>query len=83
MTYSIIWEPEATSAAVRFLKDDPQGLAALYEAVDALAENPRPANSTPYGSVYRRLRVGSYRALYVIDNAVIRILITHIGRMST
>lgn len=83
MTYSIIWEPEATSAAVRFLKDDPQGLAALYESVDALAEDPRPANSTPYGSVYRRLRVGSYRALYVIDNEVIRILITHIGRMST
>ncbi|MFM9368780.1 type II toxin-antitoxin system RelE family toxin [Streptomyces sp. Da 82-17] len=80
MTYSVIWEPEATSAAVRFLKDDPQGLAALYEAVDRLAENPRPADSAPYGSTYRRLRVGRYRALYTIDDHVIRILITHIGR---
>ncbi|WP_406504153.1 type II toxin-antitoxin system RelE/ParE family toxin [Streptomyces sp. NBC_00212] len=83
MTYSIIWEPEATSAAVRFLKDDPQGLAALYEAVDALAEDPLPATSAPYGSEYRRLRVGSYRALYIIDDEVIRILVTHVGRMSS
>ncbi|MCC3771110.1 type II toxin-antitoxin system RelE/ParE family toxin [Streptomyces sp. UNOC14_S4] len=82
MTYSIIWEPEATSTAVRFLKEDPQGLAALYDAVDALAEEPRPANSVPFGSVYRRLRVGSYRALYIIDDHVIRVLVTHIGRMS-
>ncbi|MCD9143597.1 type II toxin-antitoxin system RelE family toxin [Streptomyces albireticuli] len=82
MTYSIIWEPEATSAAVRFLKEDPQGLAALYQAVDALAEDPRPANSAPYGSAYRRLRAGSYRALYTIDEQVIRILVTHIGRTS-
>ncbi|MER5439278.1 type II toxin-antitoxin system RelE/ParE family toxin [Streptomyces sp. NPDC002790] len=82
MTYGIIWEPEATSAAVRFLKDDPDGLAALYEAVDSLATNPRPANSTPYGSSYRRLRVGVYRALYVIDDDVIRILVTHVGRTS-
>lgn len=80
MTYSIIWEPDATNAAVRHLKDDPQGLGELYEAVDRLAGDPRPPNSTPYGSTYRRLRVGSYRALYVIDDATIRILVTHIGR---
>lgn len=83
MTYRIIWEPEATSAAVRYLKDDPQGLAALYEAVDRLAEDPRPSNSTPYGSTYRRLRAGSYRALYVIDDDAIRILLTHLGRSSS
>ncbi|MGW7519398.1 type II toxin-antitoxin system RelE family toxin [Streptomyces sp. NPDC054796] len=82
MTYSIIWEPAATNAAVRFLKDDPKGLAALYEAVDLLAEDPRPANSSPYGSVYRRLRASDYRALYVIDDDVIRILVTHVGRAS-
>lgn len=83
MTYSITWEPEATNAAVRYLKDDPQGLAALYQAVDRLAEDPRPVNSTPYGSAYRRLRVGSYRALYVIDDDSIRILVTHLGRSSS
>ncbi|MFJ2772113.1 type II toxin-antitoxin system RelE/ParE family toxin [Streptomyces sp. NPDC087300] len=80
MTYQIIWEPGATNSAVRFLKDDPVGLAALYEAVDSLSENPRPANSTAYGPTTRRLRVGDYRALYFIDEAVIHILVTHLGR---
>ncbi|MFI1732062.1 type II toxin-antitoxin system RelE/ParE family toxin [Streptomyces acidicola] len=80
MTYRITWEPNATNAAVRFLKDDPTGLAAVYEAVDALAEAPRPINSTAYGPDIRRLRVGEYRVLYVIDNDAIRILVTHLGR---
>ncbi|MPY56779.1 type II toxin-antitoxin system RelE family toxin [Streptomyces spongiae] len=80
MTYRIIWEPPATDAAVRFLKEDPAGLAAVYEAVDALAEAPRPANSTAYGVDIRRLRVGDYRVLYVIDDEVIHILVTHLGR---
>ncbi|EKX65768.1 hypothetical protein STRIP9103_03808 [Streptomyces ipomoeae 91-03] len=30
MTYRIIWEPGVTDAAVRFLKDDPVGLAAVH-----------------------------------------------------
>jgi len=80
VTYSIIWEPLATNAAVRFLKDDPVGLAAVYEAVDALAEAPRPSNSTAYGLDVRRLRIDDYRVLYVIDDKVIHILITHLGR---
>ncbi|MEV5437875.1 hypothetical protein AB0K80_17935 [Streptomyces sp. NPDC052682] len=28
----------------------------------------------------RRLRVGDYRVLYVVDDDVIRILVTHLGR---
>ncbi|WP_367322565.1 type II toxin-antitoxin system RelE/ParE family toxin [Streptomyces sp. HUAS ZL42] len=82
MTYRIIWEPSATNAAVRFLKDDPTGLAAVYEAVDALAEKPRPLSSTAYGVDIRRLRVGAYRVIYVIDDEVIHILVTHLGRTS-
>ncbi|MEV5317195.1 type II toxin-antitoxin system RelE/ParE family toxin [Streptomyces sp. NPDC052687] len=80
MTYRIIWEPEAKNAAVRFLKDDPSGLAAVYEAVDGLAEHPRPATSVAYGPDIRRLRVGDYRVLYVIDDGTIHILATHLGR---
>lgn len=82
MTYRIIWEPSATNAAVRFLKEDPTGLAAVYEAVDRLAETPRPRNSVAYGVDIRRLRVGDYRVLYVIDDEVIHILVTHLGRTS-
>ncbi|MFD3566113.1 type II toxin-antitoxin system RelE/ParE family toxin [Streptomyces sp. NPDC058667] len=81
MTYEIIWEPRATNAAVRYLKDDPVGLAAVYEAVDGLAEHPRPIGSVAYGSAdVRRLHIGDYRVLYVIDEGVIRILVTHLGR---
>ncbi|WP_405820783.1 type II toxin-antitoxin system RelE/ParE family toxin [Streptomyces sp. NBC_01390] len=80
MIYRVIWEPSATDQAVRFLKDDPTGLAAVYEAVDTLAHTPRPTNSTAYGPAIRRLRVGAYRVIYVIDDAVIHILVTHLGR---
>ncbi|MFF4834607.1 type II toxin-antitoxin system RelE/ParE family toxin [Streptomyces sp. NPDC001315] len=80
MTYRIIWEPAATNAAVRFLEEDPTGLAAVYEAVGTLAKAPRPTNSTAYGPNIRRLRVGDYRVLYVIDDDVIHILVTHLGR---
>ncbi|MEV7088822.1 type II toxin-antitoxin system RelE/ParE family toxin [Streptomyces sp. NPDC093085] len=81
MTYEIIWEPRATNAALRFLKDDPVGLSAMFEAVDALATPPRPDTSIAYGSPEeRRLHVGKYRVLYVIDEGVIRILVTHLGR---
>jgi mRNA interferase RelE/StbE len=81
VTYSIIWEPPATNAAVRFPKEDPTGLAAVYEAVDTLATQPRPADSVPYGSPdIRRLRVGDYRVLYVIDDEVIHIMVTRLGR---
>lgn len=80
MTYRITWEPSATNQATRFLKEDPVGLAAVYEAVDALAETPRPPGSFAYGANLRRLRIGDYRVLYYIDDEVIHILVTHLGR---
>ena len=82
MTYEIIFEPHALDAATRFLKEDPAGLAVALNAIDELAHNPRPAGTTPYGPDIRRLRVGAYRVIYVIDDAVIRILVTHLGRTS-
>ncbi|MEV8122990.1 type II toxin-antitoxin system RelE/ParE family toxin [Streptomyces sp. NPDC085944] len=81
MAYEIIWEPRATNAAVRFLKEDPSGLSAVYEAVDALSTQPRPQSSAPYGSPdLRRLHVGDYRVLYIIEDDVIRVVVTHLGR---
>ncbi|WP_371546409.1 type II toxin-antitoxin system RelE/ParE family toxin [Streptomyces sp. NBC_00554] len=81
MTYEIIFEPRALDSAVRFLKEDPSGLALLLDTIDKLAHDPRPAASIPYGSPdVRRLHVGDYRVLYVIEHNVIRIVITHLGR---
>lgn len=80
MTYEITFEPHALNAAARFLEKDPSGLALLLDTIDKLADDPRPAGSTAYGPHTRRLRVGQYRVLYVIDDDVIRILVTHLGR---
>ncbi|MFF3331523.1 type II toxin-antitoxin system RelE/ParE family toxin [Streptomyces sp. NPDC002888] len=80
MTYEIIFEPQALDSAARFLKEDPSGLAVVLDTIDKLADSPRPAGSIPYGPDIRRLRVGDYRVLYVIDDDVIRILVTHLGR---
>lgn len=52
----------------------------MPDAVDDLAHDPRPVGTTAYGPDIRRLRVGDYRVLYVIDDAVIRVLVTHPGR---
>ncbi|MFF8728217.1 type II toxin-antitoxin system RelE/ParE family toxin [Streptomyces sp. NPDC015171] len=80
MTYEIIFEPHALDTAARFLEDDPAGLAKVLDAIDELAHDPRPMASAAYGPDIRRLRVGAYRVLYIIDAAVIRILVTHLGR---
>ncbi|MEU9190269.1 type II toxin-antitoxin system RelE/ParE family toxin [Streptomyces sp. NPDC048484] len=81
MTYEITFEPHALNSAARFLDEDPSGLALTLDVIDKLAHDPRPSGSTPYGSPdVRRLRIGDYRILYMIDDAVIRILITHLGR---
>ena len=47
-----------------FLDDSP-GIRAVLDAIDQLADDPRPDGSFPYGSPdLRRLRVGRYRVLY-------------------
>nr|WP_206327567.1 type II toxin-antitoxin system RelE/ParE family toxin [Streptomyces sp. S3(2020)] len=62
------------------MEEDPKGLSATLDAIDELAHDPRPVNSVAYGVGIRRLRVDSYRVLYIIDDDVIRILVTHLGR---
>ncbi|WP_406164448.1 type II toxin-antitoxin system RelE/ParE family toxin [Streptomyces sp. NBC_00996] len=59
MTYKIIWDEPAIDTAARFLKDDPDGLRQLMDAVDLLTDDPRPGGSTAYGSPdLRRMHVG-------------------------
>lgn len=81
MTYRITWNEPALDSAARFLKDDPDGLRQLFASVDLLANDPRPAGSTPYGSPdVRRMHVGRYRVLYEITDATVVIVILHVGR---
>jgi mRNA interferase RelE/StbE len=75
----VIYEEKAIDQAAGFLADDPAGLGAVLDAVDRLTDDPRPAESFPYGSPdLRRLRVGRYRVMYEIKGDVVSI--GHIAR---
>lgn len=81
MNYEVAWEDEAFAAAQAFMADDPAGLVTVFDAVDGLAVNPRPATAFPWGTTsFFRLRVGRYRVMYEIDDRMIRIDVLHLGR---
>jgi mRNA interferase RelE/StbE len=67
----VVYEEKAIDQAAGFLADDPGGVRAVLDAVDQLADDPRPDGSFPYGSPdLRRLRVGQYRVMYEIKDDV-------------
>ncbi|GAA2661057.1 hypothetical protein GCM10010400_19550 [Streptomyces aculeolatus] len=80
MSHEVVWETDAVNAAAGFLADDPAGLRALVDGIDALATEQRPKNSAPWGTDHRRLRVGRYRAVYRIDDGRVTVLVLHVGR---
>lgn len=81
MTYSITWDPGVIGIASRFLADDPAGLAQVLDAVDQLADDPRPQGSVPYGTEdLRRMHTGRYRVLYEIAPQTTTITVIHLGR---
>jgi mRNA interferase RelE/StbE len=76
----IEYDERAISQAAAFL-DDPHGIRQVLDAIDRLADDPRPAGSFPYGSPdLRRMRVGRYRVLYEITEDAVAI--RHIARGS-
>ncbi|GAA2116188.1 hypothetical protein GCM10009759_61580 [Kitasatospora saccharophila] len=82
MSYTIIWDESAINAAARFLQDDPEGLRQLMDAVDLLANSPRPPGSAEYGSAdLRRMHVGRYRVMYEITETTVTIIVIHLGRI--
>lgn len=82
MSYQVIWEPQALDQAAGFLRDDPVGLAGLWDSIGRLADEPRPPESFPYGSPdLRRLRAGRYRVFYTIDESRQLIQIEHVARV--
>lgn len=79
MSFEVSFEERAISQAAAFLADDPDGVQALLDTIDALADEPRPAASSPFGSPdLRRLRAGRYRVVYEIRADAI--VVGHIGR---
>jgi len=52
--------------------DDQDGMRAIGAAVSALAVDPHPPDAFVRGD-YRRLRVGAYRVMYVVEDDLITI----------
>ena len=67
----IEWSPRARALARRYLADQ-DGMRAIGAAVASLAENPYPSDAF-HRAEYHRLRVGSYRVVYVVDGDLITI----------
>jgi mRNA interferase RelE/StbE len=68
VSYQVNWEIQSPGPDGGLLRDDPVGVAALWDAVGQLAGETRPPESFPYGSPdLRRLRAGRYRVFYTID----------------
>lgn len=83
MTYSLIWEPKVVDVAASYLAHDPEGLRTLFAAVDGLAVDPRPEGVFALGTLdVFRLRVGSYRVVYDVDDEELLVRIRHVGRRS-
>ena len=71
MSLRVVYDEIALNHAAGFL-DDREGMSSVMDAVDRLVDDPRPAESFPYGSPdLRRLRVGQYRIMYEIRGDVI------------
>ena len=67
----IEWSPAARASARRYM-DDQDGMRAIGAAVSALAADPNPPDAFIRGD-YRRLRVGAYRIMYVVEDDIITI----------
>jgi mRNA interferase RelE/StbE len=67
----VIEEPVSLSLG-RYL-DDPAGLREVLEAIDGLAQDPRPPASVPWGPAHGRLHAGRYRVIYEITDEVISV----------
>lgn len=82
MPYEIEW----TGTALRELRKlDKQAARRVLRAVTGLAADPRPAgvralSGHPSGTM--RLRVGNHRVVYVVEDAVVRVVVVRVGHRS-
>lgn len=67
----IEWSLMARASARRFMADQ-DGMRAIGVAVTALVGNPLPADGFHAGE-YHRLRVGSYRVVYIVEGDLVTI----------
>ncbi len=77
MAYTVVLARRAQRAIDRLPSADAQR---IYVATQALAQNPRPAGCVKLaGSPDWRIRVGSYRVIYAIDDAAAVVTVLKVG----
>ena len=82
MSYQVNWEIQALDQTAGFLRDDPTSVAALWDTVSQLADEPRPPESFPYGSPdLQRLRARRYRVFYTIAEERRVVQTDHVARL--
>jgi mRNA interferase RelE/StbE len=82
VVYEVVWAEEALDQAMRLAKTDREGVAAVFDATDLLAGNPRPEGAFRYGSVGAlRLHVGLYRVFIEVDDDASLVKVRHLGRV--
>ena len=85
MLASYVLDPSRRSHAIDALavlaKQHTEAPELIVAAVNELADNPRPANSSALGgSGFRRLLLGYYRALYRVDDESAEVCVLGVGR---
>lgn len=77
--YAVVLNPGAARALKRIRDASVQRR--LVDAMEALADQPRPPGARPLKGAegVLRIRVGDYRILYTIDDRVLTVLVVMIG----
>jgi mRNA interferase RelE/StbE len=84
MSFTIVWTNPAMTAYRQLRLHDQPGAAIITDATRALAIDPRPADSRQLGTTdFRRLRIGDYRVLYRVDDALSAVVVENVGRAPT
>lgn len=81
MTYRVEWRTPAKAKLIELRKSDPDGVDQVFDAVNALARDPRPVGAQQYGSPdILRIHIGRYRLMYEIHDATVTVTVVHVGR---
>lgn len=78
--YTIVWTTTARRQFTRLTARNATLAARIMAAVDALAINPRPPGCVKLtGTDAYRIRVGSYRIVYTVDDDAVQVTIIRIA----
>ncbi|MEU2206505.1 type II toxin-antitoxin system RelE/ParE family toxin [Streptomyces hygroscopicus] len=83
MTYTMVWQQQATTEFRRLRQLDPQGAKECAAAVRELGDDPRPPQARQLGGyAYWRLSAGDWRILYEPEDETVTVLVLKVGRVS-